>query len=154
MTIRLSTALRNARMDNAGIRSTMANGKIKLFTGPQPVSADAAEQGTLIMEITIDAGAFTHGSPTNGINFGAPVSGALSKASAETWRGLAIAAGTVGWFRFVANPSDAGASSTSLARIDGTVGTTGSGADMILSQSTYIIGQPCTIDTFTLTDPA
>lgn len=154
MTIRLSTGLRNGRLNATGVKEAMADGSIALYTGPQPTTADSAVQGTLIARITVDAGAWAAGSATNGLEFDAPASGVLSKAAAETWRGVAVAAGTIGWFRFVANPADAGSSSTTLARIDGSVGVSGSGADMILSTATFIIGQPVTVDTFALTDPA
>lgn len=154
MTIRLSTGLRNGMLNATGLKEAMADGKIKIFSGPQPTTADAAEQGTLLAEITVDAGAWTAGSPTNGLEFGTPASGTVGKATAETWRALGVAAGTAGWFRFVANATDAGGSSTTLARIDGTCGVSGSGADAIFSTVNVVIGQPITCDQFNITLPA
>lgn len=153
MAARYSTGLVNGTLDSTGIREAMANGKIKIFSGPQPASANAAEQGTLLLEVTEDAGAFVHGEPDNGLNFDAPVNRVLSKAADEVWRGLGIAPGTAGWFRFVANPSDNGMASTTLSRIDGTVGQAGSGADMIVSTVSVADGQPVTVDAFNLTTP-
>lgn len=154
MAFRLSTGLRNAMLGTTGFKGALADGKIKVFTGSQPISADNAEQGTLLVEFTLDAGAFSHGAATNGLEFGTAASGAIAKATAEIWRGVAVAAGTAGWARFVANPTDSGGSSTTLARLDFTVGLSGSGADAILSDITLEVGQSVTCDTFTMTLPA
>jgi hypothetical protein len=51
----------------------------------------------------------------------------------------------------VANPTDAGASSTTLPRIDGSVGV--SGADLNISNTVLVVGRTYTIDTFVLTLP-
>lgn len=152
MTIRFSTGLRTGMLNATGLQEALANGKIKLFTGPQPATADAAEQGTLLCEITESGGTFTHGTATNGINFGTATSAVIDKASAETWSGDAIAAGVIGWFRFVGNPTDGGASSTTLARIDGSVGT--SGADLNLANVTMEEDTPVAISEFEFTFPA
>lgn len=153
MATRFSTGLVNGMANNTGIKEAMTDGKIKIFSGSQPANADAAEQGTLLLEVTVDAGAFSHGSPTNGLEFDAPVGRVLSKAAAETWRGLGLAGGTAGWGRFVANPTDDGTLSTSLPRIDFSVGISGSGADVILSTVTIVIDQPVTVDQFNITFP-
>ena len=154
MAWRQSTGLRNAKLGTVGLKGALADGKIKIFSGSQPASANNAEQGTLLLEITLDAGAFAHGSATNGLEFDAPASGVITKAAAETWRGLGVAAGTAGWGRFVGNATDDGGASTTLARLDFTVGAAGSGADAILSDVTIEIGQSVTVDVFQLTDPA
>ena len=78
-------------------------------------------------------------------------SGAIAKATAETWQDTGLAAGTAGYFRLVANATDAGAASTTLPRIDGSVGT--SGADLNMSSTTIAVGATYTIDSFTLTLP-
>lgn len=154
MAFRLSTGLRNAMLGTTGFKGAFADGKIKVFTGSQPTSADSAEQGTLLAEFTLDAGEFAHGSATNGLEFDDPASGSVSKEPAEIWRAVAVAAGTASWGRFVANPTDAGGSSATLVRLDFTVGLSGSGADAILSDITLDVAQSVTCDTFTMTLPA
>jgi len=141
-------------LNATGIKEAMADGMLLLYSGSQPATADAAATGTLLARITLDAGAFAHGSATNGLEFDAPASGVLSKAAAETWRGLGIAAGTAGYWRFVANPTDDGSLSTTLTRIDGSCGVSGSGADGIFSTTSIVVDQPVTCDTFNLTLPA
>ena len=80
-----------------------------------------------------------------------PLAGEIEKASGETWQDTGIAAGVAGYFRFVANPTDGGGGSTTLPRIDGSVGT--SGADLNMSNTTIAIGATYTIDSFKLTLP-
>jgi len=147
MAFKYSTKLFNAML--GAVDTQLTNGVIYLYTGAQPVDADSAVTGTLIGIATKDAGAFTPGAATNGLNFATAVLNAMSKESAEVWKFTAIAAGTIGWFRFVGNATDSGASSTALPRIDGSVGITS--GDARTSKVTYAIGETGTIDSFTIT---
>ncbi len=149
MSLRFSTGLRNGILNATGIKEAMTNGVIRMYSGAQPAAADNAATGTLLLEVTLNSSAFAHGSPTNGLNFDAPVSGILSKAALETWRGNGLADGVAGWFRYCANPSDAGGVSTTLARIDGSVGR--SAADMNLSNTNILTGVPTSVDVFQFT---
>lgn len=152
MALRFSTGLRNKMLDSTGMRAALANGVIRIYSGAQPVNADAAVTGTLLVTITKNSGSFTHGTATNGINFDAPVSAVLSKAAAEVWSGVGVANGTMGWFRFSGNPLDDGSSSASLARIDGSIAKVG--GDMEVNSTTVVIAQPNTVDQFDLSmDP-
>ena len=133
------------------LKDVFHDGVLKIYSGSQPASPDDAVTGTLLLQISEDAGAFVAGAFDNGLEFGDAASGAISKAAAETWQDTGIAAGTAGWFRLCANPTDAGADSTSLPRIDGSVGT--SGADLNMSSTSVVVGSTYTIDSFTLTMP-
>ncbi len=150
MTVRLSTGARTALAGTTGFGTLFANGVIEVYTGTQPATGDAAVTGTLLGTVTLASGAFTPGSPTNGLTFAAAAAGAVSKSG--TWSFNGIAAGTAGWFRFKANAVDAGALSTALPRMDGSVAV--SGADLNLSNIAIAIGAPNTIDTFVWTQPA
>lgn len=152
MALRLSTGLRNGMLNSTGFTEAFNDGTIYIYSGPQPSSADDAVQGTLLLQITVNNGAWSAGSPTNGLGFDAPSNGVVSKAAAEVWRGLGVADGTAGWFRLVGNAADAGGSSTSLPRLDGSVAI--SGGDMSLSSVTIVTSAPTTIDTFQFTLPA
>lgn len=150
--IELSVFSRNAMLNGTGIKEQFDTGVIELYSGPQPINANAAVQGTLLGTITKNAGAFTPGNATNGLTFDAPVSGVLSKAAAETWSMLAVAAGTIGWGRFKGNAVDAGAGAdTTHYRLDFSVGI--SGADLNLANINVVVGTPITINTFALTMP-
>ena len=146
MAIRFSTGLRQAMLDSIGMRAAMANGVIRIYSGAQPLAADDAVAGTLLMEVTVDGLAFNHGTATNGLNFDAPVAALLAKAAGEVWRGTGLADGTAGWFRMSANPLDSGGSSTTLARVDGIAAKTG--GDLVLSNSSIVTSQPNTVDAF------
>jgi hypothetical protein len=152
MTIRLSTGLRTAIMGTGGGLSTvLANGVMEIYTGSQPASADAAVTGTLLGTVTLNSGAFTPGVATNGLTWADAVNGVASK-STSVWSFNGIAAGTAGWFRLKGNAPDAGALSTTLPRIDGSIAT--SGGDISMSNITVAVGAPNTIDAFTMTLPA
>ena len=150
MTVRLSTALRTALAGSTGFAATFANGVIEIYTGTQPATADAAVAGTLLGTVTLASGAFTPGVATNGLTFASAANGAVSKSGVWSFNG--VAAGTAGWFRLKGNAVDAGALSTTLPRLDGSVAT--SGADLNLSNIVIAIGAPSTIDSFTFTIPA
>lgn len=141
-----------AAAEGGSLKDVFRDGVLRIYSGSQPTNADAAATGTMLLEITESAGAFVAGAFDNGLEFGDAASGAISKASAETWQDAGIASGTAGWWRFCANPTDAGAASTTLPRIDGNVGT--SGADLNMSTVSIVAGSTYTIDTFTLTLPA
>jgi hypothetical protein len=130
------------------------NGVLGIYSGAQPASADAVENGTLLLLITNASGSFSAGQPANGLNFANPaVVGALSKTGA-TWSGNAVATGTAAWFRFYSNGYNTGADSgLSWARFDGSIGISGSGADLIVATTAITQGAPYTVDAFTMTLP-
>jgi hypothetical protein len=150
MTMMLSTGLRNGMLNATGFTEAFANSVLYVYSGPQPATADAAVQGTLLLIITKASGAFSFGTATNGLNFLAPAAGVISK-DAQIWSGIGVAAGTAGWFRLMGNPTDALGSSTTLPRLDGSVA--GLGADLDLSSVNIVVSAPTTIDTFTFTLP-
>jgi len=150
MSIRLSTGLRNNLAGTTGFAATFANGIIEIRTGSQPVYADDAATGTLLGTFTLASGAFTPGSPTNGLTFATAADGAVSKSG--VWSMNGIAAGTAGWFRLKGNALDNDLLSTTLPRLDGSIAV--SGADMNLSNISIAIGAPTTCDGFVWTQPA
>lgn len=137
--------------NGGSLKDIFRDGVLKIYSGSQPTEADDAVAGTLLCTISESAGAFVAGAFANGLEFGAAALGAIAKAAAETWQGAAVASGTAGWFRLCANATDAGAESTTLPRIDGSIGT--SGADLNLSSTAITSGQTYTIDTFSITLP-
>lgn len=59
MTLRYSTGARNYLLQHGGLKKAFQNGKIQIYTGAQPASADAAPTGTLLCTITRNSGAHT-----------------------------------------------------------------------------------------------
>jgi len=151
MALRLSTGLRNALLSSASFQDAMVNGVIDIYSGAQPTSADDTETGTKLLSVTVGSGAFTPGTATNGLNFADAAAGAIAKAAAEVWSGVAVATGVAGWFRFYANDKATGASTTGK-RFDGSIST--SGAQLNMSSTSITSGATTTIDSLVVTMPA
>lgn len=151
--LKFSTKLLN--VVNDAIRTSLAAGAIYVYSGTQPVNANAAPTGTLLGIATVGAGAWTAAvSTANGLDFAASSAGVLSKSPTETWQFVGLADGTAGWFRFVS-----GVAADSLTddvstypRIDGRIST--SGAEMRLSSLTIVQGATTTIDSCSISWPA
>jgi len=130
MTIQLSTAVRNARLDV--IESTVGTAAVmRILTGAIPANCAAAETGTILAQLTL---------PSDWMD--AAASGA--KAKAGTWTDAsADNTGTATYFRVY----DSG---ITACAIQGSVGTTAT--DMIVDSVSFTAGQAFTITAFTLTD--
>lgn len=59
MALRLSKALRDFMMSGGSLKDALQGGKILIYDGPQPASADAAPTGTLLLTLTDNGGAHT-----------------------------------------------------------------------------------------------
>ena len=140
-----------AAATGGSLKDIFRNGCLWIYSGSQPATADAAATGTQLVKITVGSGAFAHAAEANGLEFDDYSAGTLVKCADETWSGVGLAAGTAGWFRFVANGTDALDVSTVLPRIDGSIGT--SGANLNMSSTTIAVDATYTIDTFTFTLP-
>lgn len=132
------------------LRDIFKDGVLEIYSGTQPVSADAAKTGTLLVRITLGSGSFAAGSPDNGLEFGLASAGVIAKET-PVWSGTGLVAGTAGWYRLYANATDAGAldSSYEYPRIDGSIGT--SGAQLNASSTSISVGATITIDSFQIT---
>ena len=60
MTIRLSTGFRNYMMQHGSFKNTLQGGKLMIYSGSQPATADAAPTGTLLATITASSGVHTN----------------------------------------------------------------------------------------------
>lgn len=143
MALRLSTGTRNGLAGTRGLKDMFDNGFLRLYTGGQPSSADDAETGTMLVEISTTSG-------TAGVTFGTVASGQLPKSS-TVWSGVVAVAGVAGYFRFFDSNKTTGSNGTAR-RIDGNVGV--SGSDLVLANSTLSFGATVTIDSFTLEVPS
>lgn len=140
-----------ASAEGGSYRGIFRNGTLKIFTGAQPASADDAETGTVLCQITLASGAFVAGAPGNGLNFGQVASAQLHKEAGEIWSGVNGANGTAGWFRIYDNDAVTGASALAI-RLDGACAT--SGAQLNLTNTSLVNGVTTTIDQVNLTMPA
>lgn len=146
MTIRASTALRNKLLDTSPLRTVFNLGFLRIYDGPVPVSADAGLDAANHVLVTIS----NNGSGT-GLTFATTaVNGAVTKNLAEVWSGISIAAGTPSFYRFITS-ADTGATSTTEARLQGSVGT--SGADLNMTAATIAVSTSYPIDAYSIALP-
>ncbi len=156
MTVKFSTGAINRSLgDNAvsgsnnGLAGIFKNSYLEIYTGTQPASADNAATGTKLARVTLNAGDFTVGSPTNGLQFDPPSGGILSKSASQAWQYSGLTPGTAGWARLCANDSYMNTSSATDARMDMAVGT--STGDLQISNINIQIGTQGSITEFTIT---
>jgi hypothetical protein len=82
MALQFSTGLKDSVLVTGSLRAALTNGKLQIYTGTPPASADAAVTGTLLNTYTdTDSGSFdlTFESSTS--------NGSLVKTAAQTWSG-------------------------------------------------------------------
>jgi hypothetical protein len=131
MTIQLSVAARNARLD-AFESAAGASAKLQLRTGAQPADCATAAAGTLLCEIPL---------PADYMN----AASAGAKTKLGTWSGSGAAAGTAAHFRIV----DAAGTT---CHMQGSVTLTGGGGDMTLDNTSIAVSQAVSVTTFTLNE--
>lgn len=130
MTFSLSNGAGNAVVD--AIVDRLDGGTVKVYSGSKPASPDDAATGTLLATFTL---------PTPAFGAAATKSATLNTVAATT----GVADGTAGWCRF--------ANSSATAQIDGTCGTSGSGAELILSTTAITNGGAVSALTGTISVP-
>jgi len=132
MAVKLSVAVRNARLDaiETAINITAV---LKIRTGAAPANITDADTGTVLATLTL---------PSDWM--AAASSG--SKVKAGTWQDTsADATGTAGHFRIYASDGI-------TQHIQGSVTATGGGGDLTLDSVSITVAQQVTITAFTLTD--
>ena len=141
--LKTSTGLRTAMLDTASARTALNLGKINIYSGAVPATADAAVTGTLLCTIT-------NNSTATGITLDTAVAGSIPKTAAEVWSGVNVATATASYYRHVGS-SDTGALSTTEPRVQGLIAT--SGAELNLTSVALSNGATQTIDFYSITLP-
>lgn len=147
MTIKTSTGLRNKMLDTGSMKSRLALGFIKIYSGTEPVNADAAVTGTLLTTISVAGGG-------TGLSLAAAAADGVLAKAAEVWSGAIVATGVAAYYRFSA-VGDTGVLSTTQERVQGSVGL--AGADLNLSSVSLVTNASLSaqsIDYYVLTLPA
>lgn len=146
MALKLSTGCAKKMLDTGSFRSVFNLCKINIYSGAQPSSPDSAATGTLLCTVTVSGGG-------TGLTWAATATAnSIDKNGAETWSGTILADGTAGWFRlYESGDATPGNASTTVARVDGSIAT--SGADMNLGSLTLTTGATFTLTAGTMTIP-
>ena len=142
--IKISTGLTGAMMNDTGATAALNNAELELriFSGPEPLTADAAlADETLLVTIQVNGG--------GGMQFAFANEGTIMKDIDQSWLGNVIATGTPTYYR-LCPMSDANTASTTAVRVQGSVGATG---DLKLGTTTLATGNPQSIDFYQLRLP-
>lgn len=127
-----SAAVRNARLN--AIETTIGtNAVAKIRVGSAPANVAASDTGTVLATLNLPSDWMADAS-------------AGTKALAGVWQDpSADASGTAGHFRVYASDG-------TTAHWQGTVGVSGSGADLIVDSTSFTAGQSFTVTSWTLTE--
>ena len=142
--IKISTGLADAMMNDTGATAALNNAELELriFSGPEPLTADAAlADETLLVTIQVNGG--------GGMQFAFANEGTIMKDIDQFWLGNVIATGTPTYYRLCPMNDDNTASTTAV-RVQGSVGATG---DLKLGTTTLATGNPQSIDFYQLRLP-
>jgi len=132
MTVQLSTAVRNAKLDS--VETTIGTSAImRVFSGSMPASCAAADSGTKLAELALPS------------DWMAAASGG-SKAKSGTWSdSSADNTGTAGYWRIYD-------SAGTTCHMQGTITATGGGGDMTVDNTSFVAGQAFTVTGMTWTE--
>ena len=133
MTVQLATSTRNAMLDaietDAGTSAIL-----KIRTGAQPANCAAADSGSVLATVNLQS------------DWMAAASGG-TKAMSGTWQDAsADGSGTAAHYRLYKSDG-------TTCIMQGTVTATGGGGDMTVDNTSFALGQPFNITSFTLTAP-
>ncbi len=132
MTVQLSVAVRNARLD--AIETTVgASAILKIRSGAQPATCATADSGTVLATLNLPS------------DYMAAASSG-SKAKNGTWEDTsADATGTAAHWRLYASDG-------TTCHAQGSITATGGGGDMTVDSTSFTSGQAFTVTAFSLTD--
>ena len=142
--IKISTGLADAMMNDTGATAALNNAELELriFSGPEPLTADAAlADETLLVTIQVNGG--------GGMQFAFANKGTIMKDIGQSWLGNVMATCTPTDYR-LCPMSDDNTASTTAVRVQGSVGATG---DLKLGTTTLATGNPQSIDFYQLRLP-
>lgn len=123
MTARMSTNFKQRLLGGESFADIFGGGRICIYSGEQPATADAAVTGTRLAQVTENGAPWGAGGIA-GLRFA--VSGEyVVKDPNQLWKLVGEAPGTAGWFRLHGPGADPGDLSYSAPRLDGTVGVAG-----------------------------
>lgn len=151
MTVRMSSKFKELLLAGNSFPSIFDGGRIDLYTGSQPASADYPVQGTFLGSVTELGQVWTPDGGAGGLNFALSGVWAINHPS-QRWMLTPEVAGTAGWFRLVARSLDDNELSFAAARLDGTVGASGA-VDMKLESAVLVAGTSLPVQQFLFSFP-
>lgn len=144
MTFKVSTGLRNYMLSTGSLRQALQNGKIQIYSGSEPATADDAATGTLLCTIDKDGAGSGFTLDTTAVG------GVLAKVPTDALRGTVLSNGTPGYYRHVGS-SDTGAASTTEPRVQGRIAQ--SGAEGNITNIPLVSGATQDVDEYSIALP-
>lgn len=141
-----STGLRNYMLATGSFKQAIDSSIINIYSGVEPATADDA-LGSAVLLCTISL----EGTGTGVTLATVPSAGTLTKNPSEVWTGDVLVSGQASFFR-MQKPADAGSSSVSAVRLQGTVGLIG--ADLNFNTINLVSGNARRINNFVAAIPA
>lgn len=145
MSIQISGALRDYLLDTGSLYSALTSGSgslLFIFGGTPPANPESSASGNPLLCV------ISNNSTGTMLTFESTASsGVLSKEAAGIWTGNCVATGTATFYR-LAPLADTHGASTTLRRIQGTVGL--AGADLNVTSTSFISGEEKRIDYYVL----
>lgn len=119
MAMKISTGLAKAMLDTGSFKSNLTGMKLKIYSGTEPLTADAS-LGSAVLLVTI-----SDNGGADPLEFEASAVGnVIEKSSSQVWSGTNVASGTASFCRLELASDTGGASSTEI-RVQGDVGVAG-----------------------------
>lgn len=132
MSIQLSVAVRNARLDT--IETAIGvSAKLEIFTGSMPASCAAATTGTKLAEYDLAS------------DWAAAAASGAKNLNNLTLSQAAVAGGTAGYFRLFASDG-------TTCHMQGTITATGGGGDLTVDNTVIAAAQVVNVTSLTVTD--
>ncbi len=145
MGMKSSTGLIKGMLDTGSFASMMTGMKLKVYSGTEPATADAAlGAAVLLLTVTVDGA----GDPLTWED--EAVGNVIQKNSSEVWQGTNVATGIASFCRFELG-SDTGNSSSTEVRLQGDVGV--AGKFLNLSSVALTSGATQSIESFSIAFP-
>jgi len=132
MTVQMSVALRNARLDQ--IETTIGtSAKIMIYTGSAPANCAASTSGTKLVEWDLAS------------DWASAAASGSKSLSSTPLSAVAVASGTAGYYRVFASDG-------TTCHMQGTVTATGGGGDLTLDNTSISSSQTVNITSWSITD--
>lgn len=132
MTIQLSVAVRNARLDAIEVTAGVS-AKLQIWSGSVPASCATAASGTKLAEIALAS------------DWAAAAAAGSKNFSGVPLATVGLAGGTAGYYRLCATDG-------TTCALQGTVTATGGGGDMTIDNTSIAVSQPVNVTSFVLND--
>ena len=137
---KISTGLRNHLLATGSLKAALDGSVLRIYEGAIPSGADDGI-GAAVLLCTIS----DNDTGTGLTMDGTPSGGVIGKDSTQVWSGTTAANGTASFYRFTTIADDGSASST-VKRVQGTVGTLLT--DLRVDSTTFTIGGLRVLDSY------